>query len=172
MKADTVAVVGIVLSAASVVAGIAAALIAWLAYRSTKRVEKLGTERSVVEWEVRKLSDGTFEVGNIGQDPAHEVTVEMWTPDEIARQTADVVPPVPAEGSALRLVLPQRETNGPDEPEGMPKPFPRPPGFPVPDDTLEMFARLRNDAIGWQVEVRVAWRSARHRWSTWEDQTG
>lgn len=164
-------VAGLVLTIASAAAGVVAAVIAWFAYRSAKHVEQLETERSFIDWQVESQSHGIFVVDNIGHDPAYDVTVEMWTEDESVKETRVVVAPAEQEESPLLLVLPQREKDGPDEPE-LPSLARRPLGIEPPPDLLALRARMRAEMIQSQVGVRIVWRSARGRWSTWTGETG
>lgn len=65
----------------------------------------------------------------------------------------------------LDLELPGRVAMGPDVVEGLPEPYPRPPGVPVPQFTLDNLDRLRRDAEREQVSLKIVWRT---RWGTWK----
>lgn len=118
-------------------------------------------ERADVEWQVESTTQGTFRVTNLGADAARNVTVEMWSRTELERTHAKQLD---AQGH-LDLELPGRAARGPDPVEGLPEPYPRPAGVPVPQFTLDNLERLRRDAEGEQVSVKVVWRS---RWGTWK----
>lgn len=118
-------------------------------------------ERADVEWQVECTSQGNFRVTNVGADTARKVIVEMWSHSEIERTRAKKL----AAQDHLDLELPGRVAHGPDPVEGLPEPYPRPGGVPVPQFTLDNLERLRRDAEGEQVSVKIVWRT---RWGTWK----
>jgi hypothetical protein len=117
-------------------------------------------ERADIEWQVECTSQGSFRVTNVGADAAHNVTVEMWSLSEIERIRAKKLDAL----DYLELKLPDRVAGGPDPVEGLPEPYPRPAGVPVPQFTLDNLERLRREAEGEQVSVKIVWRT---RWGTW-----
>ena len=154
------------------------------AVSEAKSANALANERSHVKWQagrLRKDNAGRFYLLNIGQDPAHEVTVVAWTSDERTEATAPVVRPYfPEEDLAadpppyVEFRLPEREQNGP-KPESGPR-LMMPPEGSIFAEEFEESQREINEMIEerqrQQVGVRVTWRSALGRWSTKELQTG
>lgn len=118
-------------------------------------------ERADVEWQVECTRQGNFRVTNVGADAARKVTVEMWSRSEIEKTRAKRL----NARDHLDLVLPGRVAHGPDPVEGLPEPYPRPSGVPVPQFALDHLERLRHEAEGEQVSVKVVWRT---RWGTWK----
>lgn len=129
-----------------------------------------GRERSHVDWQaLRHGGPGTFEVTNIGSDPAYDVAVEAWTAHE---EPVTVTAKLLGRGESVVLTLPHREENGPDPVQLLGDLAPRLPG----DHVSEMFAQqrdeMRQSMIESQVDVEVVWRSKRGTWSDKHFRTG
>ena len=125
-------------------------------------------ERADVEWQVERTSQGVFRVTNVGADAARNVGVEMWSRDEIEKVRANKV----GAHDHLDLELPGRVVHGPEPVEGLPEPYPRPPGVPVPQSTLDNLERIRRDVEGAQVSVKIVWRTRWGVWKTYVTRTG
>lgn len=160
-----------------------AAVGSWFAYTSDRR----NSERSDVQWQVERVSEGVFRAVNVGSDPAYEVTMEAWDKFDLVSENGNMI----ERFNDLTITLPTRKKAGP-EPTGVPKPltlslpeesvgdvpdFLRPPPThpliaQLRDNTREQYEDMIRDAVKKQVTVKVVWRSKRGRWSEWKGYTG
>ncbi|MFB4300646.1 hypothetical protein [Actinomadura sp. NTSP31] len=175
--------------AASCAAAAFAAPTLWLTWLAHRRAR----ERSDVRWQVVRAEEGVFDAINIGQDPAFEVHVEMWTVTEVESADAAQL----NQGDRVTVLLPRRAA-GEYAPIDLPHSMfdevsDEPPEFPdivrgssamkgilanwerakaAKDRASEMHAALERDAREEQVQVRITWRSKLGVWSEHTERTG
>lgn len=157
----------------------------------------LTREKSDVEWEDYKESDGVFRVRNIGTSTAYKVQLSAWTSDELA-ETVEKKKVEP--NGYVTFVLPERESKGP-APVAIPRiALPRvsdtPPSErsdtdnPIIRDMRKdldpqwamkkqmqdvqdaMFLQAKRQIESQQVVYKITWRSRRGVWSTYSSTTG
>lgn len=172
----------VILAVAVLTLGVAA-VGSWYAFASDRR----NSERSDVQWQVSRKSQGVFRVLNVGNDPAYEVRAEAWDKYDLESKTADKL----ERFEDLTITLPTRAEIGPDEtdvptpltlslpeepPTDMPDFLRPPPTHPIieqmRDNARQQHEELVRSTQQTQVSVKVVWRSKRGRWSDWTSRTG
>ncbi|MEU7992044.1 hypothetical protein [Rothia amarae] len=157
----------------------------------------LTREKSDVEWEDYKESDGIFRVRNIGTSTAYKVQLSAWTSEEIA-ETVEEKKVEP--NGYVTFVLPERESKDP-APVNIPRvSLPHVSDIPpsersdtdnpilrnmrkdldsqwamkkqMQDADDAMFLHAKKQAESQQVIYKVIWCSRRGVWSTYSSTTG